>query len=75
MLILPDIRPEKEQSWQKILGFQVHGPRKKNIFSTYGRNLSDNWGGGYSYIRVMPDGFLLKSIQIQEKSVVQNMNI
>ena len=30
-------------------------------------NLSDNWGGGgvYSYIRVMPDGFLLKSIQIQ----------
>ena len=35
MLILPDIRHEKEQSWQKILGFQVHGPRKKNIFSTY----------------------------------------
>ena len=41
-----------------------------------GRNLSDNWGGGgYLYIRVMPDGFLLKSTQIQQKSVGQNMNI
>ena len=30
-----------------------------------GRNLSDDWGGGvYLYIRVMPNGFLLKSIQI-----------
>ena len=34
MLILPDIRPEKKKSWQKILGFKIHGPRKKNIFST-----------------------------------------
>ena len=42
-----------------------------------GRNLSDNWGRGcvYSYIRVMPDGFLLKSTQIQKKSVGQNMDI
>ena len=41
-----------------------------------GRNLSENWGGGavYSHIRVMPDGFLLKSTQIQKKSVGQNMN-
>ena len=35
MLILPDIRPEKEQSWQKILEFEIHGPRKKKIFSTH----------------------------------------
>ena len=35
-----------------------------------GRNLSDIWGGGgHSYIRVMPDGFLLRSTQIQKKSV------
>ena len=42
-----------------------------------GRNLSDNWGEGgvYSCIRVMPDGFLLKSTQIQKRSVGQNMNI
>ena len=43
-----------------------------------GRNLSDNWGGGggvYSYICVMPDGFLLKSTQIQKKSVDQNMTV
>ena len=39
-----------------------------------GRNLSDNLGGVYSYIRVMPDGFLLKSTQIQKKSFGQNMN-
>ena len=32
-------------------------------------------GGGHSYIRVMPDGFLLRSTQIQKKSVGQNMNI
>ena len=40
-------------------------------------NLSDNCGGrgGYSYICVMPDGFLLKSTRIQKKSVGQNMNI
>ena len=38
-----------------------------NYSQLQGRNLSDNWGGGgvYSYIRVMPDGFLLKSTQIQ----------
>ena len=41
-----------------------------------GRNLSDNWEGGvHSYIRVMPDGFLFKSTQIQKKSVRQNMDI
>ena len=34
-----------------------------------GRNFSNNWRGVYSYIRVMPDGFLLKSTQIQKKSV------
>ena len=46
------------------------------IVQWQGRNLSDNWGGGvYSCIRVMPDGFLLKSTQIQKKSVEQNMNI
>ena len=40
------------------------------------RNLSDNCEGGvYSYIRVRPDGFLLKSTQIQKKSVGQNMII
>ncbi len=27
-----------------------------------GRRQSVNWGGVYSYIRVMPDGFLLKSV-------------
>ena len=32
------------------------------------RNLSDNWRGVYSYIHLMPDGFLLKSTQIQKKS-------
>ena len=26
-----------------------------------GRNLSDNWRGVYSCIRIMPDGFLLKA--------------
>ena len=41
-----------------------------------GRNLSDIWGGGvYSYIGVMPYGFLLKSTQIQKKSVGHNTNI
>ena len=42
-----------------------------------GRNLRDNWRGWgvYSYIRVMPDGFLLKSTQIHKKSIGQNMNI
>ena len=49
----------------------------KPVDNNQGRNLSDNWGGGgvYSYIRVMPDGFLLKPTQIQKKSVGQNMNI
>ena len=47
-----------------------------SMISIQGRNLSDNWRGGvYSYIRVMADGFLLKSTQIQKKSVGQNMNI
>ena len=32
-------------------------------------------GGVYSCIRVMTDGFLLKSTQIQKKSVGQNMNM
>ena len=33
-----------------------------------GRNMSDNWGRGvYSCICVMPDGFLLKSTQIQKE--------
>ena len=40
----------------------------------HGRSLSDNLGGVYSYIRVMPDGLLLKSTQVQKKSVGQNMN-
>ena len=43
-----------------------------------GGNLSGNWGGGgclFIYSRVMPDGFLLKSTQIQKKTVGQNMNI
>ena len=31
-------------------------------------------GGVYSYIRVMPDGFLLKATHNQKKSVGQNMN-
>ena len=45
-------------------------------FSMQRRNLSNKGGGGvYSYIRVMPDGFLLKSTQIQKKSVEQNMNL
>ena len=46
-----------------------------SMISIQGRNLNDNWGGVYSYIRVMADGFLLKSTQIQKKSVGQNMNI
>ena len=32
-------------------------------------------GGVYSYIRVMPDGLLLKSTEILKKSVGQNMNM
>ena len=38
-----------------------------------GRSYTDNWGGGggSSYIRVLPDGFLLKSIVLGHV----NMNI
>ncbi len=32
-------------------------------------------GGAYSYIRVLPDGFLLKLSSFQKKSVGQNTNI
>ena len=32
-------------------------------------------GGVYSYIRVLPDGFLLKLSSFQKKSVGQNTNI
>ena len=46
-----------------------------NNIKQQGRKLSDNWGIVYSYIRVMSDGFLLKSTQIKKKSVGQNMNI
>ena len=53
-----------------------HIVRKANTINTHGyvyiiqrRNSSVNLGGGgYSYIRVMPDEFLLKSVG-------QNMNI
>ena len=47
-------------------------------FSLYGHSQGRNLrcgGGVYSYIRVMSDEFLLKSAQIQKKSVGQNMNI
>ena len=38
-----------------------------------GRNLGDSWGGGvYSYIRVMPDGFLLKLTQIKKNPSDRN---
>ena len=47
-----------------------------SIIYGQGRNLNNNWGRDvYSYIRVVPDGFLLESTQIQKKSVGQNMNI
>ncbi len=32
-------------------------------------------GGVYSYIRVLPDGFILKLSSFQKKSVGQNTNI
>ena len=49
----------------------VHHEDEPTQFSKYsfhcnGRSWSVNWGGGgggvYSYIRVMPDGFLFKSV-------------
>ena len=64
------------QYWLKYKLYQIYDTKIYSFFHQ-GRNLSDNWGGGgvYSYIRVVPDGFLLKSTQIQKKSVRQNMNI
>ena len=49
----------------------IHKKSETNSGMRQGRNFSDNWGGGgvYSYIRVMPSSFLLKSTQIQRKSV------
>ena len=40
--------------------------RKNNQFGDQGRNWSVNWGGGgaYSYIRILPDEFILKSVII-----------
>ena len=45
------------------------------IIHSQGRRQSANWGGVYSYIRVLSDWLLLKSTSFQKKLVGQDMNI
>ena len=53
------------------MGFSAMGTKPKSIvgnktckvaWGTKAVPRRDNWGGVYSYIRVLPDGFLLKAI-------------
>ncbi len=68
-----------KRNWKEV---QVYKERLVEQWGRYSRVFDSGvtraligGGGVYSYIRVLPDGFLLKLSSFQKKSVGQNTNI